>query len=761
MFSRDPTGAARHDLPGTHAFDVAVLADDPDPHINGEAPGAWDAPPPGEPARPEPAPPPDDPPPMAIQASGGSGDPVAAHHVPFPFPIPIRTRRVSGRYVTDGGIRLELRVDVDGSRPLKMASGDFHTGSGRSVNYFGSFVVENPKVYVRTTSVVIVGRGRFTWSAGAPNVRITIPRRSWWQPPGEAEIRFFTTSGSPGAVYSCRWQSPYFRTIELEEDRVASVTPFQEYDTGALPSGGPARRLSVPRAYGEAGVEIRVSSAANIVPDAGVGPSWSNAELHHAMEAHFSLYQDVPQWKVWMLTAVLHDLGPGLLGIMFDQQGRHRQGCAVFHSSLAGMSPTQQRRQLYTTVHELGHCCNLFHSFHKAYMNPPEPNRLDALSWMNYPQNYQPASGPGGSGAFWADFPFQFDAQELAHLRHAFQNDLIMGGHAFGTGAALEDPEIFRAPLQDHSGLRLEVRGRDSFLLGEPVVVELKLESTDARGRQVSTNLHPNFGLVQVGIQRPDGSVVAWRPMMEHCISPTIETLTPDRPAAYESAYIGYGRAGHYFQAPGVYHIRAAYQAPDGSRVVSNLFSMRVRSPIKAADDDVAELFMGEEQGRLLYLLGSDSPFLRAGREAFQTVADKFEKHPLAVYAHLVEGVNASREFKRLSPSGSITARAPDYETAEKELTAVVETSMKGTGVDNITLGSSIMLLADAQDALGEDEEALRNAQKMLQHFRRKKVPDFVLGDLAAQVETYQSGEGHLSPSERQERFRTPLQIRA
>jgi hypothetical protein len=64
---------------------------------------------------------------------------------------------------------------------------------------------------------------------------------------------------------------------------------------------------------------------------------------------------------------------------------------------------------------------------------------------MNYPPRYLPAGGgPGGPAAFWDAFPFQFDDLELAHLRHAFRNDIIMGGNPFGTGAALEAAGVTR-----------------------------------------------------------------------------------------------------------------------------------------------------------------------------------------------------------------------------------------------------------------------------------------------------------------------------
>ncbi len=42
----------------------------------------------------------------------------------------------------------------------------------------------------------------------------------------------------------------------LEEDRQEGITPFSSYNTGSLPSGGPARNLSVVSAYAEAGIQM-------------------------------------------------------------------------------------------------------------------------------------------------------------------------------------------------------------------------------------------------------------------------------------------------------------------------------------------------------------------------------------------------------------------------------------------------------------------------------------------------------------------------
>jgi len=98
------------------------------------------------------------------------------------------------------------------------------------------------------------------------------------------------------------------------------------------------------------------------IDEAMANKTWSDSELHASMVRHFSLYRNEPQWRVWQVVCQRHDLGPGLYGIMFDQLGLQRQGCAVFHGGIGGTTADQLRLQLYTYVHELGHCFNLLHS---------------------------------------------------------------------------------------------------------------------------------------------------------------------------------------------------------------------------------------------------------------------------------------------------------------------------------------------------------------------------------------------------------------
>lgn len=646
------------------------------------------------------------------------------------------TRPVSGRYRgRSGAWRIELRIDVDGVRPLKHVSGDFFQVSGATVSHYGSFLATSVTVAASRTSVTITGAAQLTYTSAFNRLRITLPRRTMSEAPGQADIQWLDAGGATGARYLCDWESRFFRTVDLEEDCERGVTPFAAYDSGALPSGGPARTLSVVSAFAEAGIEMRPTGQGNVIPTAP-GGTWSNAELHAAMQAQFSQWANLAQWKVWLLHARLHDRGPGLLGIMFDQHGGQRQGCAVFHQALAGTSAAHQRDQLYTCVHELGHCFNLFHSFHKSFMTPPQANRPTALSWMNYPQNF-----PGGAAAFWSAFPFQFDDQEIVHLRHGARNAVIMGGSPFGEGAALETLTAFAQPEEDASGLALELRADRSFRLGEPVVVELKLSTHRAEGIAVHRHLHPSDGFVSIAIERPGGTTVVHAPLIEHCVRPETVVLDAERPAIYESAYIGSGDEGLAFAAPGLYRLRAVYLALDGSRVVSNMLDLRVRGTHHDEDEAVADLLLDEQVGALFTLLGSEGPEMASANARIEQLLDRHKAHPLALYGRLVQGYVRARPFKLVLAGKPVRVRKARPEEAVALLDSVAAASTApGRGLDSISLNQVFRRMIAALKTAGDDKGALGIGQRMLDAYRKRSLRPQVLAEIERQRDEALSG---------------------
>jgi hypothetical protein len=660
------------------------------------------------------------------------------------IPPAIRKRQVRGRYRSGAAAyQLELRVDVDGIRPMKRVSGDFFRVAGGTTTYFGSFVVNAPTVTTTPSKVKIEGAGTFTWAAGAPYVKVTIPRAGISAPAKPATIQFIKPPSTPGASYLCPFASEYFRTVQWEQDSVAGVVPFVSYDTGSLPQppSSSARVLTVPKAYVEAGIELQVSGAPNVVPVsvAGLNATWSDSELHNAMVNHFSLFANVPQWRVWLLVATAHD--QGYRGIMFDYTDAfQRQGCAVFYNAIQGLDPASQRAQLRTYVHELGHAFNLLHSWQKDLADPPQPlgdnGGLGELSWMNYVQNYQPSNGPGGEAAYWSAFPFQFTDNELVHLRHGYYKNVIMGANAFSIGAAEIDPGKFDDPIVDNSGLALELRAKEAYELGEPVVVELKLAATDIRGVETHGYLHPKDDFVTIAIQQPSGRTVIFQPILRRCAdeSNTVR-LGEAQPAIYDNAYIGYGRDGFYFEQPGRYSLRAYYIASDGSRVVSPVLKLRVRPPGTREDVEVAELLGGDQQGKLFTLLGSDAETLADGRDALKTVIEQHGDHRLAVYARLVEGVNAQRDFKDLSAEGVLEIRDAEPEKSIELLKPVEQASIAEEGVDNITLNLAMRTLAKAEAKAGRPEQGVEVLDRMVDVFASKNVNPSVLQTIAEQAE--------------------------
>lgn len=663
-------------------------------------------------------------------------------------PLVLAKRRVHGRYRSGGGgFQLELRVDVDGVRPTKRISGDFFQTAGATTTYFGSFIVNAPAVTITGTEVKIEGTGTFTWAAAAPKVRVTVPRVSIISPAKPATVQFITPPNTPGASYLCAFASPYFRTIQWEQDSVTGAVPFVSYDTGSLPqpASSAARVLSVPKAFAEAGIELQVGGGANVISPGPVGATWSDSELHNAMVNHFSLFANRPQWRTWLLVASKHDSAT-TRGIMFDYSDTfQRQGCAVFYNNIQGADAASQRAQLRTYVHELGHAFNLLHSWQKNLADPPQPlgpnGGLGDLSWMNYDWKYQPSTGAGGAAAYWSGFPFQFSTNELVHLRHGFYRNVIMGGNPFGKGAAEVDPYLIDEPIEDNSGLALELRVEDGlgnprdFAYGEPVVIELKLSTTDLRGRTTHGYLHPNDNFVTLLIQQPSGRTVQYRPLLIRCNDEDrVVRLDASRPAIYESAYVGFGKDGFYFQEPGEYAVRAEYVSADGSRVVSPVLRFRVRRPLTAEDADAGELLMGEPQGIQLYLLGSDAAQLKPGDDALDLLLDKHRAHPLSVYANMLKGINAERDFKNVTADKELEIRAAKPKESVDRLSTVVKASTKAGGVDNVTLNMVMRQMASAQAKAGDLEKAEQTLDRMVEIFVGKDLNPAVMNTISQQA---------------------------
>ncbi|MDX6717789.1 MAG: hypothetical protein QOJ63_43 [Solirubrobacteraceae bacterium] len=584
---------------------------------------------------------------------------------------PIPHPPVSGRYRgRRGDYEVELRVDVDGVRPMHRISADYFRLQGAKTAYIGSMRVDEPKVSITQTRITITGRGSFSEAAGHQNVKITIPRISNSSPPAPATLRHFSGGGASGSTYVCAYESPSLRCVHLEEAREKAVTAFFSYDTASLPSSGPARSLTPASAFAEAGIETVYAAKPTVIDNSGAGANaaWSDAELHAAMERSFSRWSDSPQWAVWLLHAVTHE-DPQIFGLMFDRHGLQRQGCAVFYQDLSPSNPRISRELLHVCVHELGHAFNLPHCWQSVSSKPPFPSRPDAGSWMNYAERF-----PGGAAAYWSRFAFEFDDIEIVHLRHAFREDVIMGGSPFAGSAAYDRSERWDSAQQDR-GLRLKLLAPGALPQGVPVTVGLELSAIAREDRLVPRVLGPRPSTIDIAIRDPRGHEFVFEPLLHHCRREQPIQLHAGGAPMRDYAFIHYGKHGFVFDDPGLYRARARYTAADGSLALSDEVSIRIRTPASQAERAVMKLVSGNHQvGKLMSLMGSGASELREGNEILTTIIHRYPTHPMADIARLILGADLARGFKRLEPDGSVSRqRAPDIAGAAAIAGSVVD----------------------------------------------------------------------------------------
>ena len=517
-------------------------------------------------------------------------------------PVPVM-RGVFGRYRSAGsGFQLELRVDVDGARPLNRVSGDFFSVSGGSTIYYGSFRVDAPTITTTATQVDVEGTGTFTWSTARTLVRVTIPRVTILQPAAAATVQFLTPPSTPGATYTCPFASTYFRTIVWEQDHVAGHVPFVSYNTASLPlpAGAPTGMMDVTRAYGLAGCR----------PDRRQARRTSSPSRRRAWTRSGATRSCTRRWSptsrcgrtcrsggcgCWSPT---EHVG-GYRGIMFDSL---RHAPAAGRGGLLQPDRRHERgRQASAAAHLRARaratrstCCT---RGRRTSPTPPQPLGAQRRPGRPVVDELRPelpaaAARAGREAAYWAAFPFQFTNNELVHLRHAFYRNVDHGRRTpSASGAAEIDPDQFEAPIEDRSGLALEVRPQRAYAYGEPVVVELKLVD-DRHARHE----HARLPASQRRLRRrsrsgsPRAGPCVYRPLLRHCAD-------EHRPSALDAvAAVALRERVHrarrataaYFDQPGRYTVRASYVAADGSRIVSPVTELRVRRPMTAADEEAA-----------------------------------------------------------------------------------------------------------------------------------------------------------------------------
>jgi hypothetical protein len=558
---------------------------------------------------------------------------------------------------------LVLRIDVDSRGPysatMNCVSGDFFElarqppdevpGGSRRV-YVGSWIVRRPEIVFSSSGMEITGEVDF-W--------VYAPRRTFMQMHVDStQVEPIATAVFRDAVgseikYVCKKASDCFREVSLEVDiceSVSTLTPrlpeYEIYSHSERPPDVGNRILTLQGAYREAGVCIILVGDPDVIDDAPRGSNlWSAAELHHAMEHYFAGYSgEWAAWRAWGIIATRFEI-PEVGGLMFDSSAAtggaglppERQGLAVFGQHwwfrLQTTAPSKNddeaaanRKFLWTWVHELGHVLNLVH-----------PNHTGDLTWMNYDWRYEADSS---RGSFWRKFRFCFADDELLHIRHGNRSSVIMGGDlASGDHAAADRTIDSGLDNRGISPIGFLVRSKQYFSFMEPVFVELRIRNLTPTPVEVDTRLRPDFGLVDLMIERPDGCRTRYSTPMHLDSEPALKMLQPTGPMTdgsdrhSEYVFLSYGSKGFYFDVPGEYFVKAAYYGCGGMATVSNRHRVVVGAPSSTVEDRLSQNWFSSSMGMILYLQGSPSPFLSKGVDLLNEVMERFPGSMIAVVA--------------------------------------------------------------------------------------------------------------------------------
>lgn len=553
--------------------------------------------------------------------------------------------------------REELRLDVDGYYPQLTASGTLYRGFTMRVHWIAKLQPVGPSSW---TGSIWYKDGTVA-SLPYTSVKITAVRSIF--PAGRKVTVIFGGGGLAPRSRTYRFTSSYFHPVEFEYDHETGITPDLEIDTCAhpnRPASLPCQTLSTEAVYRRAGFDAKRNAAVSEIPTDGSDGNltWSDAEMHDAMQTYWSRFANKPQWALWTLFAKQHDMGAGLGGIMFDDIGpNHRQGTAIFYDSFISTAPAGdpapgaavKRLHFWTAVHEMGHAFNLAHSWQKDLGTPwtPLSAEPEARSFMNYP--YRVA---GGERAFFNNFEYRFSDSELVFMRHAPERFVQMGNADWFDHHGFEG-----ASTLGTSGFDLEIsvdRAKPIFQFLEPVVLEIKLTNISAEPKIVPSDILLDTREMVVVLKKAGMPARQWMPYAHHCHRSTAIVLQPGEEMT-ESLFVSAGVNGWDLAEPGRYTLRVAMDIGGGD-LLSNELQLRVTPPMSFEEEHVAQDVLTDEAGRVMAFDGS--LVLDSGRNGWLELIDRLPNSRAAAHARIAVALPLTRDYRVLRID------APDKATA-------------------------------------------------------------------------------------------------
>lgn len=616
----------------------------------------------------------------------------------------------------------EVRLDVDGRYPQMTVSG---TISGFLVSRIHWIANLRKLRRDRWSGSIWYKDGA---AASFPYTKVDVQAIGGPFPSNRQLKITFSGGGAQKRTVVYRFVSRHFRSVNLEFDFEAGEIADIAIDTCAhpvRPASLPCENLTVQKVFERAGCQVTTNPSSSV--PAPPGTTWSDMEMHDAMQIHWSRFASSAQWAMWVFYGSLHETGTNLGGIMFDDIGpNHRQGTALFVDSFIAQPPANDpnpaawidRMRFWTAVHEMGHAFNLAHSWQKSLGTPwiPLANEPEARSFMNYPFRVA-----GGQAAFFGNFEFRFSDPELLFLRHAPERFVQMGNAAWFDHHGFEEAAV---PEQPTLQLELRVnRERARYEFMEPVWVEVKLTNVGDQPRLVDGDILDADSLTVI-VKRQGREARQLVPFRQKCIQPETKVLMPGD-SLYGTVLASAGLNGWDVADPGTYTIQAAAHVEEED-VVSEPLVLRIAPPLSRDEEYSAGDLFTQDAARVLVFGGSR--YLQDANDLLHEVVERFPERRIALHARVALGNPLTLDYKLVVPTSDgleleIESAKPEEAAELIEPALVEQAEVAAESFGHIRYRGLAERVARRLSAAGAEEDAAKTVDAVIDTLDAR-IPD-------------------------------------
>lgn len=439
------------------------------------------------------------------------------------------------------------------------------------------------------------------------------------------EGRLFEGGADKGSV-TLAWVSPFFRRATLEIDTLTGAVAPTPVPDGA---GGTEFFDTI---FAKIGWQLSmISDQTNIPVPAGVTPTdcWSSANLHSLMAAVRNPSTNLDtEWRVHLIV-VPAKLGCAR-GVMYDQIGVPREGCASFSddgyptsdSSNFGTAANQKQRDvprafLRSATHEVTHTLNQIHQEIET--------SADNSIMTTTPSVADVLGGPttGAPGVFPDQINLAHNTTVRHHLNHMPDPVIRPGGWPFSSWFPTGAPQASDRHTFSPSELELAVSCAPARVtLGQPVELSWTLTNRSPVPLLTPNDVSIEALFATITVTDGEGREHPVRPFVIVCETAKLARLDPGQSVS-ASSRVFWSSAGFAFERPGRYRVTvsvnwSAQGVPVG---VDGNIEVFIDYPTNDADNRAAGLVMHPEVGQWVALSGDAYHLAEACRRLYELSA--------------------------------------------------------------------------------------------------------------------------------------------